>query len=186
VSLTHIGVDLDSVMFDFPRAVSDLHHEDIGVPMSGEVVHWDDVLTHSIFSDYKSLFDWFAHVGGWQRTHLPEYEIEQSHASVGLLLLQGFNVTFVTSRTGVGSHVARDWHERSMFAAHSSLVTDAGHDKHLAAPACHVFVDDSPHVLDAVSDAGVPVICFDQPWNRLNPLHERAQGWPDVLKLLSL
>lgn len=178
-----LGVDLDSVMFDFPAAVNDVHERVVGGPLAAPVALWDDVLTHSAWSTYSELFAAMAEHGGWERCH--ELPLPQALPSVAALVLAGHDITFVTSRHKAGADAAREWHACSPFAPFTRMVTDAPHAKNQAAPWVDVFVDDSPHVLDALCDEGVDYICFDQPWNRHNPLHLRARGWPDVLSLIA-
>lgn len=45
-----------------------------------------------------------------------------------------------------------------------------------------VYLDDGPHVIGEVLDAGAKGVVFDQPWNRVGCAHfpHRAFGWDDV------
>ena len=170
-----IGIDLDGVVFDFVGTLERLYLKWFGFPLAGKVAHWDDPLKLSHFATNRELFDWFERAGGW--TDMEMYP--GAAGSIDKLLEDGHSIVFITARHGAGADASTDWHEASPWFTSSMLVCTPSKQ---TVP-CTVYIDDGPHIIEQLRDAGKDAIVFNRPWNR-KAEGTRAADWPDVLDII--
>lgn len=161
-----IGIDLDDVVFPLvepaclERGIN--HHL---------VQTWDDLF--QVFEG--NLWEFLKESGIYAR-------LELAPGARGVLLAlhgEGHDLRFVTSRPDWANEATLSCLERTLpeLRASDRLVHAAG--SKLEAD-CQVYVDDAPHHLTEIFEAGRTAICFDQPWNQHITVSFRAYNWRQV------
>lgn len=97
----------------------------------------------------------------------------------GVLELNNLAETlFLTARHPRHGPETRLWLDRNM-TRHIPLVMAEDKPCH-----CDLLIDDGPHNIEAMQEAGLPAIILDRPWNRHEcPGVPRARSWPEAVLL---
>lgn len=177
-----VGIDIDGVTLDFHGALRDAYYTWFGVKVP-EFKEWDDPLKLMHFETYGELWDWCDHAKVWD--DIPY--VPGAPGAIDYLLGEGHSVAFVTSRSDGAAAAAEFWHVQSPWRRQTQLVTGLGNSKHTVP--CTVYVDDSPAVIETLTEAGRRVIVFDRPWNRHIKVDDqqrqyRARNWDDVVEIV--
>lgn len=175
-----VGIDIDGVTQNFVSALTDRYVEWFGFPLAGQIRLWDDPLKLSHFKTYPDLFAWCDRAGVWDEA--ARRLIPGAAAGIDHLVDAGHSVVFTTSRGGGAVPATTRWHQTSLWAKATQLVTNLGDNKH-SVP-CSVYIDDSPKVIKALVDAGKNVVVFDQTWNRSVKVGHRATSWIEVIEII--
>lgn len=175
-----IAVDLDNVTSNFQPAWADLYEEwfDLEVDRS-KLTTWTSCVDETHFETEREFFAWYVErANGFFRQPL----IPGALGAIDQLLADGHHIDFVTSRNGSSAEAqTRGWivqntpfvigQQRGQVGLRMAAGTKAGYPYSL-------FIDDSPHVIEACIEASKPVIIFDQPWNsELVPPQGRSKSW---------
>jgi hypothetical protein len=179
-----IGLDVDGVVYPFIRVIADYASKVLGRPCSAEPETWD----------------WYERQWGISSDEF--WDLCRRGVSDGVLFTvgeplpgaleatkqlaaSGHRLHFLTSRsiTGVSTSLAREltsnWLEDWAFPVDSLTITE---DK--ACRATDVFLDDSPHVYDALVAAGHPrPILWSHPGTLSHPA-ERVLTWGEFLEIV--
>lgn len=157
-----ISVDLDNVFFDTDAEWRRRYAEEFNhglVP--AHLIVWDGPIVDTHFTTYGEWHAWLDDSDFWHSIPVIDGAID----GVRELVDSGYDVWFMTARSGRGAQATREWfHDgESEWTTKITLATDL-HDK--AALGAHVYIDDRPKTLlqiDQTTEA-LP-ICFLQPWN---------------------
>ena len=186
-----IGVDLDGVVADYTGGLLKFAEKTLGLcrhtlppprdwgfsnvqftNVSGETFH---------FYDMHNSFVGFPNHGLLKLKVLP-YAIQ----SLRSLRDRGHTIRIVTQR---GAHHADEactshmlhtlhWLQKKLIPFHEIVFTN---DK--TSIRCDVMLEDAPHHIQAFSDAKIPYLIFDQPYNQKQP-GIRVNGWPEAMRIL--
>lgn len=96
------------------------------------------------------------------------------------LTREGHEIVFVTSRPDWAQQATEDWlrdHMAPWVFTGENLIHAEG--SKLEAE-CDIYIDDAPHHLVEIFEAGKHAIAFDQPWNRHVTVTYRARAWTEI------
>jgi hypothetical protein len=179
-----IGVDIDNVTLEFQPFWAEVYEEWFGVAVDPEVLKdWDALIAGTHFKSGTAFFDWFARAGGWERMPWEK----GAPGGIDALLERGHSVTFVTARSNPQSvEATKRWFANSPWGKQLGvqLVT---HAERKSTVPCSIYVDDAPHNVEEIVNAGKPAIVFDKPWNQelvTGDLVLRAYSWFEVVSLI--
>lgn len=183
-----IGVDLDNTTVEFQPYWMGVYEEwfDRQIP-NVHTNEWGAVVDATHFNYSSEFFEWFGVAGGWS-------ELPWIPGAPGALykLAKNNQIRFLTSRYGEDAEEAtRDWFFANQRVwPKAELHVDVQRKSSIP---CSVYVEDAPHHIEELSDAGKTVIIFDHPWNQpdkinLNPDAPtfRAYDWHEVLNILEV
>jgi uncharacterized HAD superfamily protein len=181
-----IGVDLDNTILD--ATTSHLHYYNLA---SGLSLTADDVNDFYIFRLYgwsseerDEIFSQYGHDIHWNSQPYP-LAIETL-----CQLIQDHHVSFITARPEIFRNVTTDWLKFYKFMYDDITFTENKFQA-CADLKIDVLIDDAPHYAEEFSHRNIPVILYDQPYNRhiVHDLVYRASDWTEVkqhLKNLSI
>lgn len=111
--------------------------------------------------------------------------IEGAVAGIGRLVDHGVRVRIVTKRFVVEGDKARaatdtaGWLDYCKIPYHDLCLLSS--DKSTCA--ADLYLDDAPHVIEGLREAGLRAVVFDQPWNR-DVEGERVHGWAEAVEVV--
>lgn len=188
-----IGVDFDDVLMAFNESFCVWHNANYGTSYTKKdffTYEFDRVLKCSLDEAVMRCRQFIN-----SQEHSVALPVEGSMK--GLNLLREKNIHIITARANIVSTPTIQWVERhfpEMARRVHFLGKDEGfsHNEIVKAEKCkelgiEIFVDDSLVHATGVSEAGIPVLLFDSPWNQTNvlpPNIERVFSWDEIVKKL--
>lgn len=173
-----VGVDLDGVTLDFNRRWRDLYYEWFGIKPTNSG-SWHSLVEDTHFDSFDDFFYWFARAGGWEGVPY----VPGAPGGIDELLRLGHQVWFVTARQGYFAGTATHrWFQESPWATSARLYMN---QQEKSVQRCTIYVDDAPHVVADVTNAGRPALLFDRPWNqgvKETELITRVSNWTEVIE----
>jgi uncharacterized HAD superfamily protein len=178
--IMRIGIDIDGVIVDFVSAFLRIVGEEYGINLSRE-----DVFCFNL-----------AEVLG-----LPEEEVRRlidktmvrnefaliPGARRALQKMEGWERILVTGRDAKYQDVTRTMLER-LEIPFERLIHASFLEKHLYDNSFHLFIEDNVEEALRLSEEGIPVLVFRQPWNRsthnLGGYFRPVQNWEEVLEVI--
>jgi uncharacterized HAD superfamily protein len=178
-----IGVDIDGVVVDFGSAILPVLSKVCDRPvLYQDLSLWD--LGKALKIDEKTM----AHT--WQQilgSDLLRYAPPIKGAIEGLSALSKHEIWLVTSRPALTQTLTLSWlHENKVRYNHIEFGRRG--DKFSVGPKFDVFIEDFVEEADAIAEAGIFTILFDQPWNNTSPLPKnckRVYDWDGILLLIN-
>jgi 5'(3')-deoxyribonucleotidase len=172
-----VGVDIDGVTLDFQNHWMRLYEEWFGLPVTPRFKGtWNCVVSGTHFETDAKFFEWFNRAGGWD--NMPW--IPGAPGAIDRLLDDGHQVVFITSRSMDAGVPTGRWFESTPWSRDAQLRVGV---KNKSIVPCGVYIDDAPHVIKELQQAGKNTIVFDQPWNA-KASGPRAKNWTEVLELI--
>lgn len=180
------GVDLDGVVADFYGRMREVAAEWLGVPA--------DDLTEDVT---YGLPEWGLQDGEYERLHrfaVTQHDlfstmkpIKGAPQSIRRLGTEGVRIRIVTHRLFI-----RHFHQAAVaqtvewLDAHAVPYWDLCFMRQKGAVAADVYIEDTPHNIDAFREAGTPVIVYSNSTNLTVPNEPggRAHSWADAEKMV--
>ena len=185
-----IGIDFDDILFDFMGPLISWHNDTYGTQISR-----DDYYSYDFSEVWKcSGQDAIARVGDFY--HSEQYKTAEPipGALQGLEKLKDdYKFIIITARPDYLERVTKEWLEIHFTGLFDEIVfTNHYHGtgaKRLKSEIClelgvSLFIEDGLHNAIDISDAGIPVLLLDTPWNRKDapPLITRVYSWNEIVE----
>lgn len=174
-----VGIDIDDVVAEYVHDfLRWLNH------VSGVELNYDTLLDENLYSlpAKKEDID-----EAFRLSHMHLRNLTPAHrAALNIrdIVLDGHDVTFVTSRDPKYRRVTLEWlYGRDMLLGSVLMTPYKGHM--CRKMGIDVMIEDMPKHLMRCQASGIPTIVFDQPWNgRTLYANERVYYWDQVPKAL--
>jgi len=177
----HIGIDLDNTILD--ATASHLHYYNQATGLSFTAEDVDDFYIYRLYGWSRAERDEIYHRHGhdihWHSSPFPS-AIEV----LGELAAQ-HRLSIITARPPLFREVTVRWLEHHGVHYHHITFTENKLEICLNTEV-DVLIDDAPHYAREFAERNLPVILFDQPYNRAVS-HERvyrAANWTEIRQLL--
>ncbi len=188
-----IGVDLDDVLIEFSLALSSYIYMKYGIKYT----------LYDIPADYDLTSIWKCSHDDVLK-NIFEFYLSEDHMNIlptkGAIealqfLIQDFDIVVITSRPQSVEDITIKLlrkHFPEIFKKIYFVNTYIGPDKKSKAQVCiennvELFIDDLLSNTISTSEAGIPTIIFDRPWNRINIRNNgrtvRCKNWKSIVKL---
>ncbi len=163
--MARLGIDMDGVIVDFNAEWVRLHREEFGSDLEPEMVQtWDGLHTLAGFADMAAFWTWAE--GGTDRPSIFRHMVPFPGAieTLRALAAEGHRLHIVTAKPPWAVPDTLRWladHDLPLAAVHFE------EEKHTVP--CDIYLDDAPHVLDALAAHRLPnsLVCrMIRPWNR--------------------
>ncbi|MEW9699483.1 hypothetical protein [Paenibacillus sp. SI8] len=173
----HIGIDLDNTILDATSAHLHYYNKASGLAFTPEDVNdfylyrlygWDE-------AERNAIYEAHGHDIHWNSLPLP--------MAVEVLreLFARHRLSIITARPPLFREVTVRWLRHHGVDYHAIALT-ADKLRHCVDSEVDVLIDDGPHYAEQFTAAGMPVILYDQPYNRtVTGAHvRRAANWLEV------
>jgi 5'-nucleotidase len=170
-----VGVDLDGVCYPFVDSFR-LWAEHCAGRRFGPIECWDFYKEWGHTTpEFLALMESGCHAGVVFHLGAP---IDGALDGVRAIHDAGHDVVICTTRGDYAHGATFGWLHRWGFPYSEVIITaeKARHD-------IDVLIDDGPHNVAALRDAGRRAVVFDQPWNR-HVDGERAHTWPEFVEMI--
>ncbi len=188
----NIGFDLDDVIFNFNDAIQAHFNKKFNKNISREQrvnYHLDTYYDLTEEQIRQALDDFYPH-----EDHMNALPLEDSLDSIKILS-ENNKLFIVTARQDKVSKLTQDWidvhfpniFEEIHFTNHANLEKRRLKSEIAKEIGINIFIDDSLDNAYDLSDAGIPVLLFDTPWNQIEKLPElitRVYSWKEILEKL--
>ena len=154
-----IGVDIDGVLRDFVGSLLIQYYKDFPNHEVEAITEWD---LHNFFPVGKAIYPYAFNV---KAKEVFEDAEPYPGAYVAMIALKerGHEIIYVTTQPHGKEIHTLNWLLKHNFPYDGLVITGM---KDIAN--CDVYIDDGPHNIKALQDAGKEVVIYDQPWNRLS------------------
>lgn len=186
-----IAVDFDDVIFDCNATLVEFHNARYGTTLKV-----DDVRSWNLEQVWGCTLDEaIRRVNEYLQTDFHDSAPLIAGAHEGLLKLKtlGYSIILVTSRADDVRPQTEAWIKKNIAGLFSDMYFinhfDASTPKHRSkADVCKeinagVLIEDAVHHAENVAGSNIPVLLFDQPWNRteMGPNIVRVKSWSEVV-----
>jgi 5'(3')-deoxyribonucleotidase len=176
-----IGIDLDNTALEFQWHWVGHYQRWFDVAIDPlQLKSWDAITSATHFKDDGEFFRWAGVARIWR-------DMPWRRGAEGFIdecLRLGHQVVFLTARSDAAAvEQTQQWYNALPFANPryyrfpAELRTNQVRKSHNK---CGLFIDDAPHVLEELRDAGCNVVAMDQPWNtEVRDVH-RVSRWTEM------
>jgi 5'(3')-deoxyribonucleotidase len=170
-----IGIDLDGVCYSFVDSFR-LWAEHTAGRQFGSIECWDFHKEWGFTTpEFLDLMESGCKAGLVFHIGSP---MPGSLEGVRAIRAAGHDVVICTTRGDYAHDATHDWLARWGFPYDEVIITAAKGEHNL-----DVLLDDGPHNIAAIREAGRRGIVFDQPWNR-HVTGERVYAWPEFVEMI--
>jgi uncharacterized HAD superfamily protein len=171
----NLGIDVDGVIRDHVTGLREVYLKDFPGHVVLPVTAWDVSLFYPIGKD---IYDyWFRRRPLEAFGFAPVYD--GARVALQKLWRLGHRIHIITSQVKRIEDITVKWLHQNDIPYDSIHFTDA---KHLVK--CDLYVDDAPHNLMALYEAGLNVVCFDRPWNQEVDWCHRVRTYDELVEIV--
>lgn len=152
-----IGVDIDGVLRDLCDSLLVQYHKDFPNHEVEAITRWD---LHHFFPVGKMIYPYAFDVKAKEVFEDAE-PYPGAYAAMVALKERGHEIIYVTTQPRGKEIHTLNWLLKHCFPYDGLVFTGIKDITN-----CDVYIDDGPHNIKALRDAGRLAFCFDQPWNR--------------------
>jgi len=173
-----IGIDIDNVIADTYKDLSDYFHGFLGKRLSPHE-------TVKILRENRLIrWKYFLHV--WQKKIMQTVSLIEGAAETIQQWHPVHKIYLVTSRFSLFNRQTRDWLKKYDIPFHQ-LHHAKETTKYKKTGPCDVFIEDNPEECEVLADHCNRVFLFDHPWNKETSKKKniiRVKNWEEIKKAL--
>lgn len=183
--MARIALDCDGVLYRFVPALRDFIFISTGRPLEEmpDADNWSFYENQWGYTleEYKDFM-----IKGLEANMLMWYGEEEENASWGVKELYniGHHITVITARNFPGYEDMGRWSTEYWLASHNIPYHDLILSSKKIGYGFDCLIDDAPHNIAQLTEAGECAVIFDQPWNRHVEHEHRVYDWIDVVNFI--
>jgi len=174
-----IGVDIDGVICDTREKIVEVYNKEFALDYSGEDLkdyYLENTYGKGTYSVFKK-FEWYIYNES-QPIKWAKKVLDKLSLSIKLY--------FITARPKEFQEVTSQWLIKHDFPTGCPVIYTRNKGRACLNYNINMFIEDHPKYATDVTKIGVPVLLFDQPYNRefSNSDTQRVYNWLDIYNIL--